>query len=206
MCTWSVSTISSLALYLPELVPVRHGHPRPPEGPSLAAARCGGATNPTTEHRDAVGRSEVQLGVCIAHPGLSPGPINRRLRRRGHEVLFTPGQAFMQHSKMQFRASFEWRQRRRAAPRRQASAGGSPADTSRQACRAQDGGRKVSDETICNPHPIVDGWGTYSLVTTTRWTLRLQISILHTVHYESVDRREQQLLSTAPQAPVDKSR
>ena len=49
----------------------------------------GGATNPTTEHRDAVGRSEAQLGVCIAHPGLSPGPINRRLRRRGHEVLFT---------------------------------------------------------------------------------------------------------------------
>ena len=75
-----------------------------PSRPSLAsggppaAARCGGVTNPTTEHRDAVGRSEVQLGVCITHPGLSPGPINRRLRRRGHEVLFTPAQAFMQHS------------------------------------------------------------------------------------------------------------
>ena len=27
-----------------------------------------------------------------------------------------------------------------------------------------------------------------------------------TVHYESVDRREQQLLTTAPQAPVDRSR
>ena len=33
--------------------------------------------------------------------------------------------------------SFECAERRRAAPRRQASAGGSPADTSRQACRAQ---------------------------------------------------------------------
>ena len=76
----------------------RPGPPRPSSasGGPPAAARCGGVTNPTTEHRDAVGRSEVQLGVCIAHPGLSPGPINRRLRRRGHEVmlcyevLFTP--------------------------------------------------------------------------------------------------------------------
>ena len=78
----------------------RPGPPRPSlaSGGPPAAARCGGVTNPTTKHRDAVGRSEVQLGVCIAHPGLSPGPINRRLRRRGHEVLFTPGQAFMQHS------------------------------------------------------------------------------------------------------------
>ena len=78
----------------------RPGPPRPSSasGGPPAAARCGGVTNPTTEHRDAVGRSEAQLGVCIAHPGLSPGPINRRLRRRGHEVLFTPAQAFMQHS------------------------------------------------------------------------------------------------------------
>ena len=66
----------------------RPGPSRPSSssGGPPAAARCGGVTNPTTEHRDAVGRSEVQLGVCIAHPGLSPGPINRRLRRRGHEV------------------------------------------------------------------------------------------------------------------------
>ena len=55
-----------------------------PSRPSLvsggppAAARCGGVTNPTAEHRDAVGRYEVQLGVLIAHPGLSPGPINWR--------------------------------------------------------------------------------------------------------------------------------
>ena len=77
----------------------RPGPSRPSSasGGPPAAARCGGVTNPTTEHRDAVGRSEVQLGVCIAHPGLSPGPINTRLRRRGHEVLFTPGQAFMQY-------------------------------------------------------------------------------------------------------------
>ena len=33
MCTWLVSTIYSLTPPLPELVPVRHGHPRPPEGP-----------------------------------------------------------------------------------------------------------------------------------------------------------------------------
>jgi len=33
LCTWPVSTIYSLTPPLPELVPVRHGHPRPPEGP-----------------------------------------------------------------------------------------------------------------------------------------------------------------------------
>ena len=77
----------------------RPGPSRPSSssGGPPAAARSGGVTNPTTEHRDAVGRSEAQLGVCIAYPGLSPGPINRRLRRRAQEVLFTPGQAFMQH-------------------------------------------------------------------------------------------------------------
>ena len=66
-------------------------------GGAPTAARCGGVTNPTTEHRDAVGRSEAQLGVCIAHPGLSPGPINRRLRSCGHEVLYLPAQPFVQH-------------------------------------------------------------------------------------------------------------
>ena len=67
----------------------RPGPSRPSSssGGPPAAARCGGVTNPTTEHRDAVGRSEAQLGVCIAYPGLSPGPINRRLRRRGQELL-----------------------------------------------------------------------------------------------------------------------
>ena len=70
----------------------RPGPPRPSSasGGPPAAARCGGVTNPTTEHRDAVGRSEAQLGVCIAHPGLSPGPINRRLRRRAQELLLQP--------------------------------------------------------------------------------------------------------------------
>ena len=50
----------------------RPGPPRPSlaSGGPPAAARCGGVTNPTTEHRDAVGRSEVQLCMCIAHPGL----------------------------------------------------------------------------------------------------------------------------------------
>ena len=69
----------------------RPGPSRPSSssGGPPAAARCGGVTNPTTEHRDAVGRSEAQLGVCIAHPGLSPGPINRRLRRRAQELVFT---------------------------------------------------------------------------------------------------------------------
>ena len=33
MCTWLISTIYTLTLNLPELVPVRHGHPWPPEGP-----------------------------------------------------------------------------------------------------------------------------------------------------------------------------
>ena len=32
---------------------------------------------------------KVQLDVRIAHPGLSPGPINRRLRRRAQELVFT---------------------------------------------------------------------------------------------------------------------
>ena len=98
MCTWSASTIYTLTLYLPELVSVRHGHPQPPEGPWPRRGAAASQIRPQTEHRDAVGRSEAQLGVCIAYPGLSPGPINRRLRRRGHEVLFTPGQAFMQHA------------------------------------------------------------------------------------------------------------
>ena len=51
--------------------------PSSASGGPPAAARCGGVTNPTTEHRDAVGRSEAQLGVCIAHPGLSP-PCSHR--------------------------------------------------------------------------------------------------------------------------------
>ena len=38
---------------------------RPPEAGPPATARCGGVTNPTAEHRDAVGRSENQLGVCV---------------------------------------------------------------------------------------------------------------------------------------------
>ena len=69
----------------------RPGPSRPSSssGGPPAAARCGGVTNPTTEHRDAVGRSEAQVGECIAHPGLSPGPINRRLRRRAQELVFT---------------------------------------------------------------------------------------------------------------------
>ena len=75
----------------------RPGPPRPSSasGGPPAAARCGGVTNPTTEHRDAVGRSEAQLGVCIAHPGLSPGPINRRLRRRGQKLLLPPVHTFI---------------------------------------------------------------------------------------------------------------
>ena len=69
----------------------RPGPSRPSSasGGPPAAARCGGVTNPTTEHRDAVGRSEARLGVCIAYTGLSPGPINRRLRRRAQELVFT---------------------------------------------------------------------------------------------------------------------
>ena len=40
----------------------RPGPPRPSSasGGPPAAARCGGVTNPTTEHRDAVGRSKAQ--------------------------------------------------------------------------------------------------------------------------------------------------
>ena len=75
----------------------RPGPSRPSSasGGPPAAARYVGVTNPTTEHRDAVGRSEAQLGVCIAYPGLSPGPINRRLRRLGQELLFTPVHTFI---------------------------------------------------------------------------------------------------------------
>ena len=79
----------------------RPGPSRPSSssGGPPAAARCGGVTNPNAEHRDAVGRSEAQVGECIAHPGLSPGPINRRLRRRGQELLFTPAHTFIVDSK-----------------------------------------------------------------------------------------------------------
>ena len=74
----------------------RPGPSRPSSasGGPPAAARCGGVTNPNAEHRDAVGRSEAQVGVCIAHPGLSPGPINRRLRRRAQELLLRPALFF----------------------------------------------------------------------------------------------------------------
>ena len=84
------------------------GPPRPSSasGGPPAAARCGGVTNPTSVHRDAIGRSEVQLGVWIARPGLSPGPLNGRLRCRPHEVLFTPVQPFVQ----QERAVCGWQQ------------------------------------------------------------------------------------------------
>ena len=56
----------------------RLGPPRPSSasGGPLAAAWCGGVTNPMSVHRDAIGRSEVQLGVWLSHPGLSPGPLN----------------------------------------------------------------------------------------------------------------------------------
>ena len=78
----------------------RPGPSRPSSssGGPPAAARCGGVTNPNAEHRDAVGRSEAQLGVCIAHPGLSPGPINRRLRRRAQELLLQPAQNSVRYS------------------------------------------------------------------------------------------------------------
>ena len=87
-----VHMVSLYNIYTDTLPPrARPGPPRPSSasGGPPAAARCGGVTNPTTEHRDAVGRSEAQVGECIAHPGLSPGPINRRLRRRAQELVFT---------------------------------------------------------------------------------------------------------------------
>ena len=86
----------------------RPGPSRPSSasGGPPAAARCGGVTNPTSVHRDAIGRSEVQLGVWIVRPGLSPGPLNGRLRCRPHEVLFTPVQPFVQ----QERAVCGWQQ------------------------------------------------------------------------------------------------
>ena len=80
-----VHMVSLYNIYTDTLPPrARPGPSRPSSasGGAPTAARCGGVTNPTTEHRDAVGRSEAQVGECIAHPGLSPGPINRRLRRR----------------------------------------------------------------------------------------------------------------------------
>ena len=82
----------------------RPGPSRPSSssGGPPAAARCGGVTNPNAEHRDAVGRSEAQVGECIAHPGLSPGPINRRLRRRAQELLFTPAQTLVRYSEPSF--------------------------------------------------------------------------------------------------------
>ena len=94
---------SSWCRILNDTPPPRAPRPGPPR-PSLAsggppaAARCGGVTNPTSVHRDAIGRSEVQLGAWIARPGLSPGPLNGRLRCRPHEVLFTPVQPFVQHA------------------------------------------------------------------------------------------------------------
>ena len=83
------SAAAAVALNLPELVPVRHGHPRPPEGPRPRRGAAASQIRTQSTDRDAVGRSEAQVGECIAHPGLSLGPINRRLRRRAQELLFT---------------------------------------------------------------------------------------------------------------------
>ena len=104
-----VHMVSLYNIYTDTLPPrARLGPPRPSSasGGPLAAARCGGVTNPTSVHRDAIGRSEVQLGAWIARPGLSPGPLNGRLRCRPHEVLFTPVQPFVQ----QERAVCGWQQ------------------------------------------------------------------------------------------------
>ena len=104
-----VHMVSLYNIYTDTLPPrARLGPPRPSSasGGPPAAARCGGVTNPTSVHRDAIGRSEVQLGVWIARPGLSPGPLNGRLRCRPHEVLFTPVQPFVQ----QERAVCGWQQ------------------------------------------------------------------------------------------------
>jgi len=48
LCTWFFSTIYTLTLNLPELVPVRHGHPWPPEGPR---PRRGAAASQMSDHR-----------------------------------------------------------------------------------------------------------------------------------------------------------
>ena len=104
-----VHVVSLYNIYTDTLPPrARPGPPRPSSasGGPPAAARCGGVTNPTSVHRDAIGRSEVQLGVWIVRPGLSPGPLNGRLRCRPHEVLFTPVQPFVQ----QERAVCGWQQ------------------------------------------------------------------------------------------------
>ena len=104
-----VHVVSLYNIYTDTLPPrARLGPPRPSSasGGPPAAARCGGVTNPTSVHRDAIGRSEVQLGVWIVRPGLSPGPLNGRLRCRPHEVLFTPVQPFVQ----QERAVCGWQQ------------------------------------------------------------------------------------------------
>ena len=60
----------------------RPGPSRPSSasGGPPAAARCGGVTNPTAEHRDAVGRSEAQLGVCGYHLDLSTGEPRKQTR------------------------------------------------------------------------------------------------------------------------------
>ena len=73
-----VHMVSFYNIYTDSLPPRARSAPSRPSSSSggpPAAARCrpcGGGTNPTTEHRDAVGRSEARLGVCIAYPGLSP--------------------------------------------------------------------------------------------------------------------------------------
>ena len=98
-----VHMVSLYNMYTDTLPPrARLGPPRPSSasGGPPAAARCGGVTNPTSVHRDAIGRSEVQLGAWIARPGLSPGPLNGRLRCRPHEVLFTPVQPFVQQERV----------------------------------------------------------------------------------------------------------
>ena len=105
MCTWVASTIYSLTLYLPELVPVRHGHPRPPEGPRPRRGAAASQIRPQSTGTRSGDLRPKQVGECIAHPGLSPGPINRRLRRRAQELVFTRSKCV--------RKRVKWRLRRR---------------------------------------------------------------------------------------------
>ena len=66
MCTWLISTIYTLTLYLPELVPVRHGHPRPPEGP--ARPRRGAAASQIRRQSTGTRSGDLRSSEAYALP------------------------------------------------------------------------------------------------------------------------------------------
>ena len=93
MWTWLVSTIYTLTLNLPELVPVRHGHPRPPEGPR---PRRGAAESQIRRQSTGTRSGDLRPSEAYAlpiqdyHLDLSTGVLPSRRARRTTPLFNSP--------------------------------------------------------------------------------------------------------------------